>query len=129
MIWAKEVHLLKAEFPISVTEDGIVISVRDEHLLKAKKPIWVVKEGIEICFNKEHSLKAKFPIAVTEGGIVISDSDEHSLKAEYPIFPERFKTTGGLRKLSELKPGQIEYYFLWLEYLFLTDKALNILGI
>lgn len=50
-------------------------------------------------------------------------------KANYPVFPKRFKTAGGtLRELSELKPIQIEYYFLWLEYLFLTDKALTILG-
>lgn len=51
-------------------------------------------------------------------------------KAEYPIFPERFQSAGGERRgLSELKQGQVEYYFLWLEYLFLTDKALSILGI
>ena len=51
-------------------------------------------------------------------------------KAEYPIFPERFQSAGGERReLSELKQGQLEYYFLWLEYLFLTDKALSILGI
>ena len=51
-------------------------------------------------------------------------------KAEYPIFPERFQSAGGERReLSELKQGQLEYYFLWMEYLFLTDKALSILGI
>ena len=50
-------------------------------------------------------------------------------KANYPIFPKRFKTEGGtLRELSELKPVQLEYYFLWLEYLFLTDKVLTIMG-
>lgn len=50
-------------------------------------------------------------------------------RANYPVFPKRFKTAGGsLRELSELKPLQLEYYFLWLEYLFLTDKALTILG-
>lgn len=50
-------------------------------------------------------------------------------KAEYPIFPERFHRSGGeLRSLSELKPQQVEYYLLWLEYLFLTDKVLSLLG-
>ena len=36
---------------------------------------------------------------------------------------------GSLRELDELKPLQVEYYFLWLEYLFLMDKSLTILGI
>ncbi len=50
-------------------------------------------------------------------------------KAGYPIFPERFSRAGGeTRELSELKPLQVEYYFLWLEYLFLTDKVLSLLG-
>lgn len=50
-------------------------------------------------------------------------------KAAYPIFPERFARAGGeTRELSELKPQQLEYYFLWLEYLFLTDKVLSMLG-
>lgn len=51
-------------------------------------------------------------------------------KANYPIFPRRFQTTGGNpRELSEIKPMQLEYYFLWLEYLFLTDQALTVLGV
>lgn len=51
-------------------------------------------------------------------------------KAKYPVFPNRFKTEGGIpRELNELKPIQIEYYFLWLEYLFFTDKVLSLLGI
>lgn len=51
-------------------------------------------------------------------------------KANYPIFPERFKRSGGTaQELSRLKPLQLEYYFLWLEYLFLTDKVLSMLGI
>ena len=50
-------------------------------------------------------------------------------KASYPIFPERFSRAGGeTRELSELKPLQVEYYFLWLEYLFLTDKVFSMLG-
>ena len=50
-------------------------------------------------------------------------------KADYPVFPERFQRDGGaLRELAELKPQQVEYYFLWLEYLFLTDKVLKLLG-
>lgn len=50
-------------------------------------------------------------------------------KADYPVFPKRFQRSGGtLRELTELKPQQIEYYLLWLEYVFLTDKVLNLLG-
>lgn len=51
-------------------------------------------------------------------------------KADYPLWPKRFHTTGGtLQELSKLKPLQLEYYFLWLEYLFLTDQALTTLGL
>lgn len=51
-------------------------------------------------------------------------------KAKYPVWPGRFGTAGGVpRELSELKPMQVEYYLLWLEYLFLMDKVLEILGI
>jgi len=50
-------------------------------------------------------------------------------KANYPMFPKRFQTTGGTpRELTELKPILIEYYFLWLEYLFLTDQIMTMLG-
>ncbi len=50
-------------------------------------------------------------------------------KAKYPIFPERFhRSSGNLRSLNDLKPQQVEYYLLWLEYLFLTDKVLSLLG-
>ncbi len=50
-------------------------------------------------------------------------------RVNYPIFPNRFKMAGGNpRELSELKPMQLEYYFLWLEYLLLTDQALTVLG-
>lgn len=50
-------------------------------------------------------------------------------KANFPVFPARFARSGGTpRELSELKPLQIEYYFLWLEYLFVTDKVLTVLG-
>lgn len=51
-------------------------------------------------------------------------------KANYPVFPNRFRQSGGIaRELSELKPLQLEYYFQWLEYLFLTDKVLGMLGL
>ena len=50
-------------------------------------------------------------------------------KGNYPVFPQRFARSGDtLRELSELAPGQIRYYFLWLEYLFLTDQVLGLLG-
>lgn len=50
-------------------------------------------------------------------------------KARYPVFPERFRrSSDDLRELTELKPLQVEYYFQWLDYLFLTDKVLRLLG-
>lgn len=50
-------------------------------------------------------------------------------KAKYPVWPKRFGITGGVpRELAELKPMQVKYYLLWLEYLFLLDKVLEILG-
>lgn len=49
-------------------------------------------------------------------------------KADYPVFPKRFQTAGGTpQDLSKVKPLQLEYYFLWLEYLFLMDQALTTL--
>ena len=50
-------HLERAEFPIEVTEVGIVICVKDEHLEKAFSPIEVTEEGISnvICANNEHA--------------------------------------------------------------------------
>lgn len=50
-------------------------------------------------------------------------------RVNYPVFPSRFNMTGGTpRELIELKPIQVEYYLLWLKYLFLMDHALGILG-
>ena len=50
-------------------------------------------------------------------------------QGNYPIFPERFTRVGDTaRELSELAPGQIKYYFMWLEYLFLMDQILTLLG-
>ena len=54
-----------------------MICFNDEHPLKAEYPIEVIKEGIVICVNDEHPEK-EYSIEVTEEGIVICINDEHS---------------------------------------------------
>ena len=56
MICVNDEHPEKAEFPIEVTEEGIVICVNDEHPQKEEFPIEVTEEGIVICVNDEHFL-------------------------------------------------------------------------
>ena len=41
---------------------GIDICDNDEHPLKAESPISFTEEGIVICVNDEHSSKAEFPM-------------------------------------------------------------------
>ena len=50
-------HPEKADSPIEVTEDGIVISVNDEQSLKAEFPIEATEEGklISEVFRKTNS--------------------------------------------------------------------------
>ena len=69
--------LVKALFPIDVTDDGIVILVSELHLQKALHPIDVTDDGITICASAEHSLKVHFLIDITDDGIVIFVSEEH----------------------------------------------------
>ena len=52
---------------IEVTDEGIVISVKDEHSLKEDSPNEVTEEGIAICFNDSHSLKKDSLIKTIEG--------------------------------------------------------------
>ena len=105
MISASDEHPKKTEFPIAVTEYGIVTLVSDKQFLNIsfsifrKSPVIVndfiplnildpnevTEEGIVISASDEHSLKAELPIEVTEEGIVIWTNDEHPLKAEFPI--------------------------------------------
>ena len=47
---------------------------------------------------------------------------------EYPIYLERFQKNIELRKTSELKLGQGEWYYLWHEYAMITDNMLTELG-
>ena len=73
---------------VSVTEDGNknVILFIDEHSSKAYWPISVTEEGIVISVNDEHPQKAHSLISVTEEGIMISVNDEHPLNAYLWIF-------------------------------------------
>lgn len=47
---------------------------------------------------------------------------------DYPIYLSRYMEKDGLHKISELKLGQAEWYYLWHEYAMLTDKLLTELG-
>ena len=99
---------MKDDGPISVTDEGRVISVNDVQLLNddwrifvnddgssnvicfnllpnAFSPIISTDEGIVICFNKSHELKAFPPIIVTDEGIAICFNDMHPKKAKFPI--------------------------------------------
>ncbi len=52
------VHERKANFPIAVTESGIVTDVRLMHSKKVFSPIEVTESGIVIDLRLSHSLKA-----------------------------------------------------------------------
>ena len=62
-------HSLKADFPIEITDEGIVICASSKHPLNARLSIDVTEEGIDICFNDEHPMNAELPINVIDGGI------------------------------------------------------------
>ena len=63
-------QLLKAYWPMLVTEDGIVILVRLLQPLKAYDPMLVTEEGIVILVRLLQPLKAAYPMLVTVDGIV-----------------------------------------------------------
>lgn len=65
-ICSREVHPLKAFFPIKVTEDGIVICVSDLHFSKELSPIDFKDDGSIISENDEQFEKQLLPIVVTE---------------------------------------------------------------
>jgi len=60
----------KTEFPIDVTEDGMVIDVKEEQPKKAPSPKDVTDGGIIIEGKAVHVRKANSPIDVTEDGMI-----------------------------------------------------------
>lgn len=68
---------LKVQLAISVTKDGIIISVNDEPNKKEKGPIDFTEDGILIinCFNEMQSSKVHSSFEVTEEGIFIFFKD------------------------------------------------------
>jgi hypothetical protein len=50
-------HPQKAQWPIAVTESGIVMAVREEHPLKAARPIDVTPSGMVMAVREEHPEK------------------------------------------------------------------------
>ena len=71
IIFSKEAHPLKVDFPTDNTEEGCsnVTSVNDEHKLNVRSSIFSICFGIIIFFNEEHCSNAHSPIAFTEEGI------------------------------------------------------------
>ena len=57
-----DVHSLKADSPISLTESGIAICVKFEHLKKADVPIVCTLLGIAILLIFAHPKNAALPI-------------------------------------------------------------------
>ena len=64
-------NILKALFPIDVTNDGNDISARDEQPSNELFSIDITDGGIIIFVRDLHPLNALFPIEVTDDGIVI----------------------------------------------------------
>ena len=64
---------------------GIVIDDNDVHPLKQQSPITLTEEGIDTDDNDLHLLKHPAPITLTEDGIDTDDNDLHLLKQLSPI--------------------------------------------
>ena len=57
IIFSNDVHSIKAEGPINVTDEGISISFSDVQPLKKPSPMHVIDVGIVICVNEVQSKK------------------------------------------------------------------------
>jgi len=68
----EETHSPKAYFSIDLTDEGMVMDVKDEQPLKAYSPIVVTDDGMVMDF-KAKPRKALFPIVVTDEGISYED--------------------------------------------------------
>ena len=75
-ILINELHPQKAPFSIKVT-DGINISFNDLHFMKTNCLIVVTDGGISICCKDEHSLKTPSSITLIDEGIIICVKDVH----------------------------------------------------
>ena len=72
--------------PVSITEEGMVISTNDEQSAKREPSILVKDEEIVIFLSEMQLEKVLLPISVTEDGMIISFKDEHLLKTFRAIF-------------------------------------------
>ena len=77
MSFVRAEQFLKAQFPIVVTESGMVMAAREEQTVKANSLISVTPSGMVIAAREEHDLKALMPIDVTESGIVMAARAVH----------------------------------------------------
>ena len=73
-------HPEKAEFPMDVTELGIVIEVSPLHPEKAASPMNVTELGIVIEVSPLQKENAQSPMDVTELGMVMEVSSMHNVK-------------------------------------------------
>ena len=81
----KPTHALKAEFPILVTEDGIVILVKPSHVSNILLLIDNNPVGMEKLVRRRHPLKADVPILVIEFVTDIFCNNAQFWNAELPI--------------------------------------------
>ena len=72
-------HPVKRLFPISFTDDGICIFIKDSQKEKASLSILFKEEGHskDTSTRDEQLQKALFPIDITDAGIKIRVNDEH----------------------------------------------------
>lgn len=71
LISISDVQALNAHFPISITEEGIVICLMLVHSQKQYSSIFFTDEGIDTSIKDEHLLNACLPRNSTEEGIDI----------------------------------------------------------
>ena len=79
-------HDLNAASPISVNPSMNFTETRFSQPSKADFPIFLTLEGIVMDSNFSHFLNASSPISVTPSIIVTDASFSQPLKADFPIF-------------------------------------------
>ena len=85
VIACKFLQSWKAEFPMSVSFSGSVISRRLSHPAKASESIYFSSAGNVTLLSMVHPLKADLPIVSVVEGIVIACKFLQSWKADLPI--------------------------------------------
>ena len=84
----KDVHLLKIECLIVVTEEWMLTSLSEENLSKTLSWIVFTESEIVICERDLHFINAWFSISLTELGNIISFNFQHCLNIESIFRPQ-----------------------------------------